>query len=334
MAYRVLSPYGKGVFFLKNKDITAVCVDTKDSSSDFKDSPGRWIFRVVKGALVGTGAILPGVSGGALCAAFGIYRPMMEFFAHPTRNFKRNIRFFLPFLIGCGLGFVGLAKLVSWLMGISANPVMAFFVGCIIATLPMLFKEGDGKNWKLGHWITVVLSTALTIGGLMALDYAETHVGFSLVPQPGTLTALITWIVCGVVFALGAIVPGMSPSSLLMYAGLYAPMTEGLGSLNMSIALPMIFGAVVCILAFSKLISWLFEKACRTMFAVVIGIVLGSTILLPINKMPGAFSNGPSILIVAACFAAGFIAVWLLSFLDKAKENAANETDTSVKTND
>ncbi|MBE6765532.1 MAG: DUF368 domain-containing protein [Ruminococcaceae bacterium] len=298
-----------------------------ETQVDFQDSPGKWIFRVIKGALVGTGAILPGVSGGALCAAFGIYRPMMEFFAHPTKNFKRNIRFFLPFLIGCGIGFVGLAKLVSWLMGISANPVMAFFIGCIIATLPMLFKEGDGANWKAGHWITVVLSTAVTIGGLMALDYAETHAGLSLVPQPGTLTALITWIISGVVFALGAIVPGMSPSSILMYVGLYAPMTEGLGNLNLSIALPMIFGAVVCILAFSKLVSWLFDKACRTMFAVVIGIVLGSTLLLPINKMPGAFANGPSILTVVGCFAAGVVAVWLLSFLDKAKEKAESSDD-------
>ena len=31
----------------------------------------------IQGAIVGTGAILPGVSGGVLCVAFGIYEPMM-----------------------------------------------------------------------------------------------------------------------------------------------------------------------------------------------------------------------------------------------------------------
>ena len=35
---------------------------------------------ILQGAIVGTGAILPGISGGVLCVAFGIYKPMMELF--------------------------------------------------------------------------------------------------------------------------------------------------------------------------------------------------------------------------------------------------------------
>lgn len=308
-----------------------------ESVSSFKDSPGKWIFRVVKGALIGTGAILPGVSGGALCAAFGIYRPMMDFFAHPTKNFKNNVRFFVPFLIGTALGFVGLAKLVALLMGNenTVGPVMAFFIGCIIATIPSLHKEGDGKNWKAGHWIALVISTAVTAAALLGLDYASTHVGLNLVPPAGFSTvSFITWLISGTVFALGAIVPGMSPSSLLMYVGLYEPMTKGLGDLDMSIVIPFIVGAVLCIVLFSKLISWMFEKSCRTMFSIVIGIVLGSTLLLP-TKMPAeTFQSGASIFIVVGCFAAGALAVWLLSFLDKAKEAAKNESESDSPTND
>jgi putative membrane protein len=36
------------------------------------------ILYIIQGAIVGIGAILPGVSGGVLCVAFGIYEPMME----------------------------------------------------------------------------------------------------------------------------------------------------------------------------------------------------------------------------------------------------------------
>lgn len=32
---------------------------------------------LLQGAIVGTGPILPGVSEGVLCVAFGIYEPMM-----------------------------------------------------------------------------------------------------------------------------------------------------------------------------------------------------------------------------------------------------------------
>ena len=35
------------------------------------------VLYIIQGAIVGVGAILPGVSGGVLCVAFGIYEPMM-----------------------------------------------------------------------------------------------------------------------------------------------------------------------------------------------------------------------------------------------------------------
>ena len=44
----------------------------------------------VQGAIVGTGAILPGVSGGVLLVAFGIYEPMMALLSHPKKSFLRQ----------------------------------------------------------------------------------------------------------------------------------------------------------------------------------------------------------------------------------------------------
>ena len=34
----------------------------------------RLLFQLFQGALVGLGAVLPGISGGVLCVIFGIYR--------------------------------------------------------------------------------------------------------------------------------------------------------------------------------------------------------------------------------------------------------------------
>ena len=39
--------------------------------------PLQFISRIIKGAVVGVGAILPGISGGVLSVVFGIYRPLM-----------------------------------------------------------------------------------------------------------------------------------------------------------------------------------------------------------------------------------------------------------------
>ena len=58
--------------------------------------PGDSIFRAVKGALIGSGFILPGISGGALAAVFGLYERLILFMANPLKNFKANVRFFMP----------------------------------------------------------------------------------------------------------------------------------------------------------------------------------------------------------------------------------------------
>lgn len=39
----------------------------------------RFLGKVLQGALIGLGAVLPGISGGVLSVVFGVYRPIMEF---------------------------------------------------------------------------------------------------------------------------------------------------------------------------------------------------------------------------------------------------------------
>ncbi|MEL5939996.1 DUF368 domain-containing protein, partial [Tetragenococcus halophilus] len=76
-----------------------------------------WILRFVKGMFIGSGFILPGVSGGALAAIFGIYERIIGFLAHITRNFKENVLFFLPVGLGGLTGIFILSFAVSFLLG-------------------------------------------------------------------------------------------------------------------------------------------------------------------------------------------------------------------------
>ena len=74
------------------------------------------LLRFLQGALIGTGAILPGISGGVLCVAFGIYEPMMAFLSHPRSSFKSNYKILLPVIAGGAVGFILLAKVVESLL--------------------------------------------------------------------------------------------------------------------------------------------------------------------------------------------------------------------------
>ena len=49
---------------------------------DKKFNFSRLVLLFFQGAIIGTGAILPGISGGVLCVAFGLYEPMVGLFAH------------------------------------------------------------------------------------------------------------------------------------------------------------------------------------------------------------------------------------------------------------
>jgi len=312
----------------ENTVVTQTNADATVSPVDLPDSTGAWIKRLVYGALVGVGAILPGVSGGAFCAAFGIYRPLMDFLAHPTQKFKKNILFFLPFLIGCALGFVLLSGLVGWLLGFETiKPiVIAFFVGSIAGTMPSLFQEANGRQWKPLHYIILAASIGLASWGLLAMERVGNME--QLIADPKSVSYLLTWVVCGAIFVLGFIMPGMSPSSIIMYAGLYEPMTKGIGRLDMSILLPFLLGCALCIILLTKLISMLFNKAGRTMFAIIIGVVIASTVLVAYKEIWLPIAANFSVIscigsVVAAV--AGLAAVLLLAKLDPRQNDAVTD---------
>ena len=68
---------------------------------------------LVQGVIVGVGAILPGVSGGTLCYAFGIYSQLLEVLTSPIKGIKKNW-FMLIFVgLGVGAGFIGFAGITA-----------------------------------------------------------------------------------------------------------------------------------------------------------------------------------------------------------------------------
>ena len=74
----------------------------------------KLLFQVFQGALVGLGAVLPGISGGVLCVVFGIYKTIMEFLADPFKKLKTHLPILMPYGIGIVVGFLGVANVLSF----------------------------------------------------------------------------------------------------------------------------------------------------------------------------------------------------------------------------
>ncbi|MDR1515249.1 MAG: DUF368 domain-containing protein [Synergistaceae bacterium] len=234
-----------------------------------------WILRAFKGALIGTGFILPGVSGGALAAIFGLYERIISFIAHITKDFIKNVLFFIPVGIGALLGMFLLARPLSFLLENYEAQVLWGFIGCIIGTLPSLWREAGKKGRHKKHYIVLVLTAVF---GFCLLYAAENFFATQLPLN------FITWILAGALIALGVLIPGMSPSNFLVYLGVYKPMVDAFKTMNFMVLLPIMFGFAVCLFSFSALVDKLFHKAYAELFHFVVGIVLASTVMIvPMN---------------------------------------------------
>ena len=76
----------------------------------------RFLGKVLQGALIGLGAVLPGISGGVLSVVFGVYRPIMELLSDPVHKWRTHLPELFPYMIGSAAGFLGVANLLSYVL--------------------------------------------------------------------------------------------------------------------------------------------------------------------------------------------------------------------------
>ena len=176
--------------------------------------PLRFLFQVFQGAVIGLGAVLPGVSGGVLAVIFGVYRPIMELLSSPSAHYRTHLPRLLPVFLGYAAGFLGVARLLAFLLETWPDPSVCVFVGLITGMLPSLFREAAEQGRSRGSFVSLLLCMAVIFLILTGVDALSVEV-----------TPNFFWyLFCGFCLALSVIAPGMSFSTLLMPLGLYTPL--------------------------------------------------------------------------------------------------------------
>ncbi len=262
-----------------------------------------WILRLLKGILVGVGFITPGLSGGVLAVVFGIYERLMRFLANLRENFIENVLFFLPVGIGGAIGVVAFSAVVDFAFTNYAAQFTWLFIGFIAGTFPSLFKTSGKKGRKAVHWVFLVL---IAVGTILLMQWMETMRSVQLSPSFGN------WLLSGILIGLGVVVPGMSPSNFLIYLGLYQPMASGIRHLDLGVIIPLVLGVTIIVLVLARLISWLFKRFYTLMYHFILGIVVGSTIVI----IPGGV-RGWTIAVCAVLFVIGALISYFLAKLDE-----------------
>ena len=232
-----------------------------------------WFFRLTKGIVIGTGFIIPGVSGGVFAAIFGIYEPMIRFFGNITKDFWKNVTFFLPVGMGGLISIVLISRILGDFFMVAEVPMVWFFIGCVLGTLPLLYKKAGEKGRKSRHFMVLMISCVMMFTLLMFMKDI-----FAVAPMP--LDRYWVWLLAGVLMALGAIVPGLSPSNFLLYMGIYGVLMERIGRVDFGVLAPVLVGAGACVLLLSKVFDQLFQRAYAGMYHFIIGIIAASTIMI------------------------------------------------------
>lgn len=233
-------------------------------------SPLMIILHMLQGALIGLGAVLPGISGGVLSVVFGIYKPIMELLSNPFRHFKTHVPKLLPYFTGAAIGFLGVANLLAFFLERYPEPSVCLFIGLITGMLPSLWNEAGLQGRTNGSIISMITAMILVFTLLISLNAASV-----------TITPNFIWyLFCGFCLSLSVIAPGMSFSTLLMPLGLYTPFVDGIGHLSPNVLFPSGIGALATIICLSKLINSLFENYYSLAFHAILGVVIAATIMI------------------------------------------------------
>lgn len=269
--------------------------DIQNAENKKRSGVGEIIMRLIHGAIIGLGAVLPGISGGVLCVVFGVYKPIMELLSHPFKAIKKYAKLLIPIVIGIGIGFLAISKLLGFLLNKYPDPSVCLFVGLIAGMLPSLFREAGEKGRSKGSFISLGICFVIVLALLLGLN--AIHV--TIVPNFGW------YLFCGFCIALSVIAPGMSFSTLLMPLGLYTPLVEGIGNLDFSVLIPAGIGALITVILLAKAIDTLMNRHYSIVFHGIIGIVIAATVvIIPFKSFTVGIKEA---VINIVCIAAGII---------------------------
>lgn len=271
---------------------------------------------ILQGMAVGIANIIPGVSGGTMMVAMGLYDKLIHCITHLKSEFKNSLKLLIPIFAGAGIAIIVLSRIFEYLLTTHPIPTNFAFCGLIAGSLPFIFKKVEGKKVTFDKVIPFFVFFAIVI--LMAVmgetSGATADVSF-------TLINVIKLLAVGVIAAATMVVPGVSGSMMLMLLGYYdvvlATINDFIDALlafdiaeimtAVGVLAPFGIGVVVGIFVIAKIIEFIFSKAETHAYYAIIGLIMASPIAILLNTDWSLFSI-PTLIISVVTFIAGWFA--------------------------
>ena len=137
-----------------------------------------FLLSIGKGILIGIGAVVPGISSGVLCVIFGIYEKLIDSVLGIFKDFKKNITFLLPIILGIIIGFLLFGNILNYAFTNFEAECKLLFLGLILGSVPSLVKDTNSKNPFRLHYLIYTLSAFLLGLLLFLLENKMTNLSF------------------------------------------------------------------------------------------------------------------------------------------------------------
>lgn len=243
------------------------------------------VIKMLKGILIGVGAILPGVSGGMIAAAFNIYDKLIAALDELTRRPIKAILSIWQYLVGIVIGILIGFLVVAYIFNFVPIPATLLFIGLILGGLPEIFFAAYHNHVSIKG--IVVTSITFVIMLTLSMINVQTETTMN--------TSWYVWLLIGVLLTVSLVVPGLSGTMLLLMIGFYVPMLnlgrDFIGAViafdiqTIGVLLPqaifVAIGVIVTFIILGKLLNLVLKKYPNLFFQIVLGIILSS----PINIM-------------------------------------------------
>ena len=219
----------------------------------------------LKGIIVGIGGIAPGLSGSVLLVILGLYQKAINAIGTLFKDFKNNVKFLFPLVLGFGVGVIIFSKIVDFLLGNYEMYTRYAFLGLVLGTIPLFYKEVKKEGFKKKYYIYIVIAAIL---GLSVFFFNKNL--FPTVTNPNLFQSVLL----GVAVAGSSIVPGVDSAVILSSLGLYELYVSSLADFNLSILIPAGFGLVIGALVISFIINKLIKRFYTATFSIIFGLFL------------------------------------------------------------
>ena len=229
----------------------------------------------LKGMAMGAADIIPGVSGGTIAFISGIYEELIETINNVNfeaikklknngiKSFWTHINgnFLIALLTGIAISIMSLAKVITHLLETHSQLLWGFFFGLIVGSVYIVGKKVN--KWDVNNIISLIIGSSIAFY-ITILNPMQNPDALWFVFLSGSIA------ICAM------ILPGISGSFILLLLGSYEFILVAIKDLKLDVITIFGVGCITGLLAFSKLLNWLFKKYHDITIALLTGFLIGS----------------------------------------------------------